>query len=179
MAASSTYSLPRCPVEVTLSLISSRWVVLILRELIYGTRRFGQDSQGARRRIDQGTHTELANHGENGLLTRETFAEVPPRVEYTLTDLGQSLRPVLFSMVEWGSQYAQLREHRRSVRCDTGEVLIVRRNGDAYVALNEEGNEVARIVPTDAVWAVEINDPYRAHVDEAAFIAAAEVLGQD
>ena len=54
------------------------------------------------------------------------------------------------------------------MRCDTGEVLIVRRNGDAYVALNEEGNEVARIVPTDAVWAVEINDPYRAHVDEAA-----------
>lgn len=113
------------------------------------------------------------------MLTRKTFAEVPPRVEYTLTDLGQSLKPVLFSMVEWGSQYAQLREHRRSVRCDTGEVLIVRHKSDAYVALNEEGNEVARIVPTDAGWAVEINDPYRAHVDEAAFIAAAEALGQD
>ena len=179
MAASSTYSLPRCPVEVTLSLISSRWVVLILRELIYGTRRFGQIRKALGGVSTKVLTQNLRTMEENGLLTRETFAEVPPRVEYTLTDLGQSLRPVLFSMVEWGSQYAQLREHRRSVRCATGEVLIVPRNGDAYVALNEEGNEVARIVPTDAVWAVEINDPYRAHVDEAAFIAAAEVLGQD
>ena len=143
MAASSTYSLLGAPL-MTLSLISSRWVVLILRELIYGTRRFGQIRKALGGVSTKVLSTQnLRTMEENGLLTRETFAEVPPRVEYTLTDLGQSLRPVLFSMVEWGSQYAQLREHRRSVRCDTGEVLIVRRNGDAYVALNEEGNEVA------------------------------------
>lgn len=90
-----------------------------------------------------------------------------------------SLRPVLLSMVEWGSQYARLHEHRSSVRCDTGEVLIVRRKDDAYVALNEEGDEVARVVPTDATWEAEINNSYRTHVDGAALIAAAEVLTQD
>ena len=62
---------------------------------------------------------------------------------------------------------------------DTGEVLIVRRKDDAYVALNEEGDEVARVVPTDATWEAEINNSYRTHVDGAALIAAAEVLTQD
>ena len=110
MATSSTYSLPRCPVEVTLSLISSRWAVLILRELIYGTRRFGQIRKALGGVSTKVLTQNLRTMEENGLLTRETFAEVPPRVEYTLTDLGQSLRPELFSMVEWGSQYAQLTE---------------------------------------------------------------------
>lgn len=152
MTTPSAHSLPRCPVEVTLSLISSRWVVLILRELIYGTRRFGQIRKALGGVSTKVLTQNLRTMEENGLLTRETFAEVPPRVEYTLTALGQSLRPVLLSMVEWGSQYARLHEHRSSVRCDTGEVLIVRRKDDAYVALNEEGDEVARVVPTDATW---------------------------
>ena len=89
------YSLPRCPVEVTLSLISSRWVVLILRELIYGTRRFGQIRKALGGVSTKVLTQNLRTMEENGLLTRETFAEVPPRVEYTLTALGQSLRPVL------------------------------------------------------------------------------------
>lgn len=179
MTTPSAHSLPRCPVEVTLSLISSRWVVLILRELIYGTRRFGQIRKALGGVSTKVLTQNLRTMEENGLLTRETFAEVPPRVEYTLTALGQSLRPVLLSMVEWGSQYARLHEHRSSVRCDTGEVLIVRCKDDAYVALNEEGDEVARVVPTDATWEAEINNSYRTHVDGAALIAAAEVLTQD
>ena len=125
MTTPSAHSLPRCPVEVTLSLISSRWVVLILRELIYGTRRFGQIRKALGGVSTKVLTQNLRTMEENGLLTRETFAEVPPRVEYTLTALGQSLRPVLLSMVEWGSQYARLHEHRSSVRCDTGEVLMV------------------------------------------------------
>lgn len=106
MTTPSAHSLPRCPVEVTLSLISSRWVVLILRELIYGTRRFGQIRKALGGVSTKVLTQNLRTMEENGLLTRETFAEVPPRVEYTLTALGQSLRPVLLSMVEWGSQYA-------------------------------------------------------------------------
>ena len=116
MTTPSAHSLPRCPVEVTLSLISSRWVVLILRELIYGTRRFGQIRKALGGVSTKVLTQNLRTMEENGLLTRETFAEVPPRVEYTLTALGQSLRPVLLSMVEWGSQYARLHEHRSSVR---------------------------------------------------------------
>jgi hypothetical protein len=62
---------------------------------------------------------------------------------------------------------------------DGAERDIVRRKDDAYVALNEEGDEVARVVPTDATWEAEINNSYRTHVDGAALIAAAEVLTQD
>ena len=102
MTTPSAHSLPRCPVEVTLSLISSRWVVLILRELIYGTRRFGQIRKALGGVSTKVLTQNLRTMEENGLLTRETFAEVPPRVEYTLTALGQSLRPVLLSMGECG-----------------------------------------------------------------------------
>lgn len=90
MTTPSAHSLPRCPVEVTLSLISSRWVVLILRELIYGTRRFGQFSKALGGVSTKVLTQNLRTMEENGLLTRETFAEVPPRVEYTLTALAKA-----------------------------------------------------------------------------------------
>lgn len=98
MTTPSAHSLPRCPVEVTLSLISSRWVVLILRELIYGTRRFGQIRKALGGVSTKVLTQNLRTMEENGLLTARPLAEVPPRVEYTLTALGQSLRPVLLSM---------------------------------------------------------------------------------
>ena len=97
--------MPACPVETTLQLMGNRWKVLIIRDLLEGTKRFGElkKSVGA---ITQKVLTQnLRTMEESGLLTRKVFAEVPPRVEYTLTQTGYSLKPVLDSMVAWGSGY--------------------------------------------------------------------------
>lgn len=100
-------TLPACPVETTLSLISNRWKVLILRELFLGTRRFGELKK-ALNGISQKVLTEnLKDMAEQGLISRRVYAEVPPRVEYSLTPLGESLRPVLRAMFDWGVAYKQ------------------------------------------------------------------------
>ena len=97
--------LPACPVETTLLLIGDKWKVLILRDLMDGTRRFGElrRSVGG---ISQKVLTEKLRELEaDGILTRTAYAEIPPRVEYALTELGSSLRPVLDSLAERGSGY--------------------------------------------------------------------------
>ena len=94
-----------CPVETTLTLIGNKWKVLILRELLPGTKRFGElkKSIGS---VSQKVLTALLRDMEgNGLLSRKVYAEVPPRVEYTLTDLGYSLKPILDAMWNWGEEY--------------------------------------------------------------------------
>lgn len=98
-------SLPSCTVEVTLSLIDDRWKVLILRELLYGTKRFGEIRKALGNISTKVLTSNLRSMEETGLLTRRVYPEVPPKVEYTLTDLGYSLKPVLFAMAEWGSNY--------------------------------------------------------------------------
>ncbi|WP_251230429.1 winged helix-turn-helix transcriptional regulator [Adlercreutzia aquisgranensis] len=153
-STNTTLSLPRCPVEVTLSLISSRWSVLILRELLHGTRRFGQIRKALGSVSTKVLTANLRAMEDNGLLHRETFAEVPPRVEYSLTALGRSLRPVLMAMVEWGTMYKIEKEHGAPVRCETGEVLLVREQGDSFVALSESGEVVAQ-TDEEGGWNVE------------------------
>lgn len=102
-----TYKTVTCPVETTLQLISSRWKVLIIRDLLHGTKRFGE----LRKSVGPVTQKVLTAHlramEQDGLLTRKVYAEVPPRVEYTLTELGYSLAPVLRSMAAWGCEYQQ------------------------------------------------------------------------
>ena len=97
--------LPPCPVEVTLMLISDRWKVLILRDLLSGTKRFGELKKSIGSISQKVLTSNLRSMEEDGLLTRKVYAEVPPRVEYTLTELGESLRPILFAMQEWGLDY--------------------------------------------------------------------------
>ena len=97
--------LPPCPVEVTLMLISDRWKVLILRDLLSGTKRFGELKKSIGSISQKVLTSNLRSMEEDGLLTRKVYAEVPPRVEYTLTELGESLRPILFAMQEWGLAY--------------------------------------------------------------------------
>ena len=102
-------TLPACPVETTLSLISNRWKVLILRELFLGTRRFGELKK-ALNGISQKVLTEnLKDMAEQGLISRRVYAEVPPRVEYSLTELGFSLEPILTAMRLWGEEYQKSR----------------------------------------------------------------------
>ena len=98
---------PACPVETTLTLISDKWKVLILRDLMPGTTRFGELKKSIGTVTQKVLTAQLRQMEASGLLTRTVYAEVPPRVEYTLTDLGRSLRPVLDAMEAWGKAYQE------------------------------------------------------------------------
>ena len=100
-------NLPACPVETTLMLISDRWKVLIIRDLLDGTKRFGELKKSVGDISQKVLTANLRSMEECGLLTRKVFPEVPPRVEYTLTETGYSLKPVLDVMMEWGTAYKQ------------------------------------------------------------------------
>ena len=101
-------NLPACPVEVTLMLISDRWKGLILRDLLSGTKRFGELKKSIGSISQKVLTSNLRSMEEDGLLTRKVYAEVPPRVEYTLTELGKSLRPILCAMQQWGLEYQEM-----------------------------------------------------------------------
>ena len=97
--------LPACPVETTLTLIGDEWKVLILRDLMTGTKRFGELKRSVGGVSQKVLTAQLRAMEDSGLLTRTVYAEVPPRVEYTLTALGQSLKPILDAMQSWGEGY--------------------------------------------------------------------------
>lgn len=97
--------LPACPVETTLMLIGDKWKTLILRDLLKGTKRFGELKKSIGTVSQKELTAQLRDMEEKGLLTRKVYAEVPPRVEYTLTELGYSVRPVLDAMAAWGAEY--------------------------------------------------------------------------
>ena len=97
--------LPACPVETTLMLISNRWKVLIIRDLLGVTKRFGELKKSVGNISQKVLTANLRSMEEDKLLTRKVYPEVPPRVEYTLTETGYSLKPILDSMTEWGTAY--------------------------------------------------------------------------
>lgn len=97
--------LPACPVETTLMLIGDKWKVLILWNLMNGTMRFGELKKSIGTVSQKVLTTQLRDMEEKGLLTRKVYAEVPPRVEYTLTETGYSLKPILDAMSAWGADY--------------------------------------------------------------------------
>ena len=101
-------NLPACPVEVTLMLISDRLKVLVLRDLLSGTKRFGELKKSIGSISQKVLTSNLSSMEEDGLLTRKVYAEVPPRVEYTLTELGKSLQPILLAMQQWGLEYQEM-----------------------------------------------------------------------
>ena len=98
-------SLPACPVETTLTMIGDKWKVLILRDLLPGTKRFGELKKSIGSVSQQVLTAQLRDMEQNGLVHREVFAEVPPRVEYSLTELGRSLKPILDAMWNWGEEF--------------------------------------------------------------------------
>lgn len=99
--------LPPCPVETTLTLIGDKWKVLILRDLMPGTKRFGELKKSIGSVTQKVLTQQLRAMEESGLLTRKVYAEVPPRVEYTLTETGYSLKPILDAMWGWGERYKE------------------------------------------------------------------------
>ncbi|WP_019554842.1 winged helix-turn-helix transcriptional regulator [Propionispira raffinosivorans] len=100
-------SLPPCPVETMLVLMGDKWKVLIVRDLLEGTKRFGELKKSVGTITQKVLTQNLRAMEENGLLTRKIYAEVPPRVEYTLTEVGKSLKPVLDTMYAWGERYQE------------------------------------------------------------------------
>lgn len=105
MENTAAKKLPACPVETTLTLISDKWKVLILRDLMNGTMRFGELRKSIGQVSQKMLTAQLRQMEGSGLLTRTVYPEVPPRVEYTLTDLGRSLKPILDAMWVWGEEY--------------------------------------------------------------------------
>lgn len=97
--------MPACPVETTLLLISNRWKVLIIRELLTGTKRFGELKKSIGHISQKVLTSNLRDMEANGLVKRDVFAEVPPHVEYSITELGMSLKPILDAMYVWGENF--------------------------------------------------------------------------
>lgn len=104
---STAKKLPACPVETTLTLISDKWKVLILRDLLPGTKRFGELKKSIGHVSQKVLTAQLRQMEQSGLLTRTVYPEVPPRVEYSLTELGYSLKPILDAMSTWGENYKE------------------------------------------------------------------------
>ena len=102
---SAKKELPACPVETTLTLIGDKWKVLILRDLMPGTKRFGELKKSVGNVSQKVLTAQLRTMEESGLVNRKVYAEVPPRGEYSLTELGKSLKPILDSMRAWGEAY--------------------------------------------------------------------------
>ncbi len=99
------FDLPACPVETTLLLMGDRWKTLIVRDLLTGAKRFGE----LKKSLDGISQKVLTQHlrimEENGVVSRKVYAEVPPRVEYSLTELGLSLKLIHDAMWRWGEEY--------------------------------------------------------------------------
>ena len=99
--------LPACPVEITMGLIGDKWKVLIVRDLLAGTKRFGELKKSVTGITQKVLTSNLRQMEASGLVKRKVYAEVPPRVEYSLTKTGFSLKPILDSMVQWGNEYRE------------------------------------------------------------------------
>lgn len=110
----------QCPIKLSVDVLDGKWTLLILRELFEGTRRFGQlldalDGVSSKTLTDR-----LRSMQAQGIVQREVFAEVPPRVEYRLTTLGRTLEPVIESLHEWGTLWAaEVHNHELSRKLET------------------------------------------------------------
>ena len=109
-----TKELPDCPIEVTLQLIGNKWKILIIRDLLEGTKRFGELKKSVGLITQKILTQNLREMEASGLVIRRVYAQVPPKVEYTLTETGYSFKSVLDSMIEWGTSY--------KVKLNSGEI---------------------------------------------------------
>ncbi len=97
--------LPECPVATTVQLIGSKWKLLILRNLLQRPWRFNELKKSLEGISQKVLTDSLRSMEADGIITRTVYPEVPPRVEYALNDLGQSMRPIIMAMEEWGIRY--------------------------------------------------------------------------
>lgn len=98
-------NLPACPVETTLVLMGDRWKLLIVRDLLTGKKRFSELKRSLAGISQKVLTQHLRRMEQSGLVNRKVYAEVPPRVEYSLTEIGRRLKPIHNAMWKWGSMY--------------------------------------------------------------------------
>lgn len=96
-------NLPACPVETTLKIIGDKWKVLILRDLFTGTKRFNELKRSLTNVTQKMLTQQLRELENDGIIHREVYPVVPPKVEYSLTELGKTIKPVIDSMYDWGN----------------------------------------------------------------------------
>lgn len=99
--------LPACPVATTVGLIGNKWKIFILRDLLTGTKRFGELKKTVEGISQKVLTDNLRAMEQDNLIIRTVYAEVPPKVEYKLSELGWSLKPIIESMEAWGLSYKQ------------------------------------------------------------------------
>ena len=99
--------LPECPVATTVQLIWSKWKLLIMRNLLERPWRFNELKKSLNGISQKVLTDSLRSMEDDGIITRTVYAEVPPRVEYALSDLGETMRPILDAMKEWGTNYKE------------------------------------------------------------------------
>ena len=97
--------LPVCPVATTVQLIGSKWKLLILRNLLVRPWRFDELKKSLEGISQKVLTDSLRSMEADGIITRMVYPEVPPRVEYALSELGESMRPIIGAMEQWGIQY--------------------------------------------------------------------------
>lgn len=102
--------LPVCPVATTVSLIGNKWKLLIIRDILNGPQRFGELRRSLEGISQKVLTDSLRSMEEDGILTRTVYPEVPPRVEYSLSPLGETLRPIIQQMELWGNEYKAIAE---------------------------------------------------------------------
>lgn len=98
-----------CSVEITLKVIGGRWKVLILRELFVGIKRFGELHRALHGITQKMLTQQLRELEQDGIINRHVYLQVPPKVEYSLTELGETLKPILDAMHQWGLMYLENR----------------------------------------------------------------------
>lgn len=94
-----------CPVEITLDVIGGKWKGMVLYRLLEGTARFNEIRRTVPKATQRMLTLQLRELESDGVIHRKVYAEVPPRVEYSLTEFGLSLKPILLQMRDWGAQY--------------------------------------------------------------------------
>ena len=94
-----------CPVARTAAVIGSKWTLLVIRDLATGTKRFNELEKSLQGISAKTLSERLRSLEQEGILVRQAFAEIPPRVEYSLTPFGRSLEPLILLMSEWGETY--------------------------------------------------------------------------
>ena len=132
-------NLPEGAVETTLSMVGDKWKILVIRELLEGTKRFGEIKSGLGTITQKVLTQNLRELEERGLIRRQVYAQVPPKVEYTLTKMGQSLQPVINAMANWGNHY-----RAKKLKLEEPEMLTVEVLDETPENFSEAESEVPK-----------------------------------
>ena len=103
-------NMPECPVATTVGLIGSKWKLLILRDLLTGPKRYNELRRSLTGISQKVLTASLKSMVDDGLVIKTSYAEVPPHVEYSLSPLGESMKPMIQVMEQWGKDYKQKRQ---------------------------------------------------------------------